>query len=122
MMVQAETDCLVAVCHVLTLHALQRLGRWILRQDRPRTLSWRGRPLHEAYLRWPTDDAVISKALRGAWDIIPDMLAEFEDLACLDEELLMNTLDSYVHDLVVARERHTVGQLRARVDSVFPPL
>lgn len=116
-------DILLPVCDALTLEALRRVGQWILRHDRSRVKAWRGRPSWEAYLHpeWGVGDEVIGKALRHAWALIPVMLARWEDLACLDEEELMNLLDSYVHDLVVTRSVHTVEGLRVRVDSVFPP-
>lgn len=114
----------MTVCDALTMQALQRVGRWIIRHERPRPKLWAGtgRPLHEAYLRWPVDDAVIGKALRGAWDIVPMLLARWDDFACLDEEELMNSLDSYVHDVVVTQTPHTVAELRRRIDSTFPVL
>lgn len=116
-------DILLPVCDALTLEALRRVGQWILRHDRSRPKLWRGRPSWEAYQNpvWPVDDEVIGKALRHAWSLIPVMLSRWEDLACLDDEALMNTLDSYVHDLVVTRTPHTVEQLRLRIDSIFPP-
>lgn len=113
-------DVLLPVVDVLTLQALERVGRWVIRHDRSRPKLWRGRPLHQAYLEWPVTDEVINKALRNAWDIIPAITARWEDFACLDDELLMNTLDTYVHDLIVTRTPHTVALLRLALDAVFP--
>lgn len=117
-------DILLPVCDVLVLEALRTVGRFIVRYDRPRPKLWRGRPLWEAHTNpaWPVDDAVVTRALRNAWDIIPVMLGRWEDLACLDDEELLNTLDGYVRDLVVTHEPHSIELLRQRIDSVFPPL
>lgn len=116
-------DILLPVCDALVLEALRRVGQWILRHERCRPAQWRGRESWEAYTNpeWVVDDLVVAKALRYAWTLIPVMLARWEDLACIPDEELMNTLDAYVHDLVVTRTPHTVEQLRLRVDSVFPP-
>lgn len=107
---------LLAVCDVLTVKALETMGKWILRIDRPRACEAKtvGLPLHQAHTRWPViTDAIVDKALRGAWDVIPAML---DTHGCCDVTSRQVTamLDSYVHDLAITGTRHTIGELRYR--------
>lgn len=112
---------LVAVCEVLVLKALESSGRWILREERNRPKEFRGEPLHEAHTCWPPDDEqVIVKALRGAWEVLPYVIrTQVTDPDDIDIEQLMNTLDSYVHDLVFTGTEHTMENLRYRLERMF---
>lgn len=111
-----EEEVLVAVCDVLVVKALEHLGKWVLRADRSRWAQHGGEPLHTAYMRWRPDDAMVSKALRGAWDVVPAMLTARGGQR--DPERVVAALDSYVHDLAVTGMSHTLGDLQYRLERV----
>ena len=110
---ERQTSALLAVCDVLVLKALEAMGKWIVRAERARYRQLASRPYFEAHTLWQPDDTVVSKALRGAWDVVPAML---DTHGCCDVTVRQVTemLDSYVHDLVITGTRHTMDELAYR--------
>jgi hypothetical protein len=112
-----RTTILLAVCDVLTLKALEALGKYIVRAGaRNRYELLRPRPLTLAHTIWPAGDAMVDKALRGAWDVVPAVMSLY---GCCDltTEHVVCTLDEYVHDLAVTGERHKIDHLAYRFDT-----
>ena len=103
-----QTVTLVAVCDVLVVKALERVGQFITRASRQRYQMAQGRPLYVIHTIWQASDDITERALRGAWDVVPALL----DLhgTCCDVTGLQVTsmLDDYVHDLVLTGTPHTL--------------
>jgi hypothetical protein len=104
----AQTVTLVAVCDVLVVKALERVGLFILRGGRQRYDIVRARPRHVIHTVWPATDDQTAKALRGAWDVVPALLDVHG--GCCDVTSIQVTamLDDYVHDLVLTGTEHTL--------------
>lgn len=110
-----ETEALFAVCDALTFKALESIGKWLVREDRSRFKSIGTKPLYLAHTIWQSNDEYISRALRGAWDVIPALMTVYgKDQADSDEVVAM--LDSYVHDLAITNTDHTREELSYRFE------
>jgi len=104
---EQQTVTLVAVCDVLVIKALERVGGFIRRATRSRYDIAKGRSLDVIHTIWQATDEQIDRALLGAWDVVPALL----DLhGCCDVTPLQVTsmLDDYVHDLVITGTPHTL--------------
>lgn len=112
------TRLLLAVSDTLVLKALESLGKYVVRMDRSRPMLLGLTPLYLAHTLWPPTeyvtpggvvlaDAVVAKALRGAWDVVPAVLAAH---GCCDVSVdeVVCTLDEYVHDLAVTGTAHSL--------------
>ena len=112
---ETQTSALLAVCDVLTVKALETMGKWIVRADRSRFRTLGTRPWYVAHTLWQPDDVVVTKALRGAWDVIPPLLDQY---GCCGVSPLQVTemLDLYVHDLCITGTEHTLGDLKYRFE------
>jgi hypothetical protein len=108
-----QGSALLAVCDVLVIKALETMGKWIVRADRSRFNAFGSRPWHTAHTMWQPDDEVVSKALRGAWDVVPAMLDNHGCCGVASGQVT-EMLDSYVHDLVITGTPHTIGELQYR--------
>lgn len=98
---------LLAVCDTLVLKALEKLGNYIKRAERSRHNILGSKPLYVAHTIWPASDAMVDKALQGAWDVVPALL---DVHGCCDVTPLQVTrmLDLYVHDLAVTGTAHSL--------------
>lgn len=110
---ETQTSALLAVTDVLTVKALETMGKWIVRAERSRYRQLGTRPYTVAHTMWQPDDAVVTKALKGAWDVIPALLDQY---GCCGVTPIQVTemLNTYVHDLVVTGTEHTIGELEYR--------
>lgn len=110
---ERQTSALLAVCDVLVLKALEAMGKWIVRAERSRFRQLGTRPFFEAHTLWQPTDDVVSKALRGAWDVVPAMM---DTHGCCDVTVRQVTemLDSYVHDLAITGTQHRIEELSYR--------
>jgi hypothetical protein len=108
-----QSSALLAVCDVLVVKALETMGKWIVRADRSRFRALGTRPWYLAHTLWQPNDLVISKALKGAWDVVPAML---DAHGCCDvtSRQVTDMLDSYVHDLVITGTAHHINHLAYR--------
>jgi hypothetical protein len=111
-----QSSALLAVCDVLVVHALEKVGNWIVRNDRSRYRQMEGRPRFSAHCMWRPDTAMIDKALRGAWDVVPALLAE-HGCCNVTAVSVTRTLDAYVRDLLVTGTPHQLGELRYRFEA-----
>lgn len=105
-----QSSALVAVCDVLVLKALETMGKRLVRSDRSRFRTLGTRPWHVAHTMWQPSDTEVTKALRGAWDVVPAML---DNYGCCDVTVvqIVEMLDSYVHDLVITGTLHSLPEL-----------
>jgi hypothetical protein len=71
------------------------------------------RPWHVAHTIWQPEDDVVTKALRGAWDVVPALLGA-HGCCGITSRQVADMLDSYVHDLVVTGTLHTLPELAYR--------
>ena len=109
---------LLAVCDVLVTKALESLGRYVVRVERSRWKVLGDRPRHVAHTVWPPTDEMVTKALRGAWDVVPALLDVHAPCGwpgAVSAEQVGQELDSYVHDLAVTGQAHTIETLAERL-------
>lgn len=113
---EGQSSALLAVCDVLVLKALEKMGNWIVRADRSRFRLLGTRPSYVAHTIWPPEEATVTKALKGAWDVVPALL---DGHGCCDITSIQVTamLDSYVHDLVITGTEHRLAELAYRFSS-----
>lgn len=107
---------LLAVCDVLVVKALETMGKWIVRADRSRFGALGQRPFYLAHTLWQPDDSICSKALKGAWDVVPAMLDE-HGCCGVTSLSVVGMLDAYVHDLVITGTPHHINHLYYRFDT-----
>lgn len=110
-----HTAALLAVSDVLVLKALEAVGKWIVRAERPRArqLTALGLPKHAAHTVWSCEQAMVDKALRGAWDVVPAMLDSHE--WAVPASKITALLDAYVSELVRKQCPHDLAELRMRL-------
>lgn len=108
-----QTSALLAVCDTLVIKALEAMGKWITRAERSRFRVLGTRPWHVAHTIWQPEEKIVSKALKGAWDVVPAML---DNHGCCDVTVrqITDMLDSYVHDLVITGTEHSINELEYR--------
>jgi hypothetical protein len=112
-----ETSALLAVCDVLVIKALEKMGNYIIRASRERYRVMGTRPVHTAHTLWRATDDMATKALRGAWDVVPVLLDVHG--CCCDVTAVQVTLmlDDYVHDLAITGQPHFLPELEYRFTS-----
>jgi hypothetical protein len=113
-----RTTTLLAVCDVLTLKALEALGKYIVRVEgaRYRVLTSHGWPYTMAHTIWQAPDRMVDKALRGAWDVVPPVVS-LHGCCDITAESVVCTLDEYVHDLAITGTPHRIDELAYRFDT-----
>lgn len=111
---EAGVTSLLAVCDVLVLKALEKMGNWIVRTERSRHRALGTRPVYLAHTLWQPADETVSKALKSAWDVVPALMDG--SLVCCDvtARQITEMLDSYVHDLAITGTAHSLGELAYR--------
>ncbi len=108
-----QTSSLLAVCDVLVIKALEHMGKYIVRAERSRYRALGTKPWYLAHTLWQPDDVTVSKALKGAWDVVPAML-DTHGCCSVTARQVTDMLDSYVHDLVITGTLHTIDLLAYR--------
>lgn len=109
----ADSTTLVAVCNVLVVKALERVGAFIIRGERSRYQQSRGKPLHTIHTMWQAPDAITERGLKGAWDVVPALI-EVHGCCNITSLQVTSLLDDYVHDLVLTGTEHTLDELEYR--------
>lgn len=113
----SQASSLLAVCDVLVVHALEKVGKWIINRERSRRNQFAssGRPMYAVHQMWRPNVEMIDKALVGAWDVVPALLSEH---GCCDVTPIMitRTLDKYVRDLLITGNLHQLSELRYRFE------
>lgn len=114
-----DATALVAVVDVLVVKALEAVGKRIVRADRARFNALKGRPFHEAHVLWPTDIITVSKATKGAWDVVPALL---DNHGCLGVESgrVVTLLDAYVSQVATHGVPHRLERLVTALRYVLP--
>jgi len=112
---QDLASSLLAVCDVLVFKALETMGKWIVRADRSRFAALGQRPFYLAHTLWQPDDAICSRALKGAWDVVPAMLDQ-HGCCGVTSLAVIGMLDGYVHDLVITGTPHSIDHLYYRFE------
>lgn len=113
---EREVSTLLAVSDVLVYKALESMGKSILRSSRGRFKMLGSRPVHEAHTVWQADDSTVDKVLKRAWDVVPALL-DTHGCCGVTSLQVTQTLDDYVHDLVVTGTAHTLDELSYRYTS-----
>jgi len=112
-----QSTVLLAVCDVLCIKALEALGGRILRAERARYAEWGPTHRELVHTHWPAPaDALVAKALRGAWDVVPAMLAH-HGCCGVTADQVTKVLDDYVHDLAITGSPHTLAELHYRFET-----
>lgn len=109
------SSALLAVCDVLTVKALESMGKYIVRAERSRFRVLGSRPFYVAHTLWRPTDQIVSKALRGAWDVVPALL-DTHGCCGVTSVQVTRMLDEYVHDLAITGTPHTLGDLQYRFE------
>jgi hypothetical protein len=108
-----DSSALLAVCDVLVLKALEKVGNWIIRADRSRHRKMGTRPPYVAHTIWPPTDEIVTKALKGAWDVVPALMDGHGCCGATSRQITV-MLDGYVHDLVITGTAHELAELSYR--------
>lgn len=113
---EGQASRLLAVCHVLVIKALEKLGHYIVRAERCRFRVMGTRPWYLAHTIWQPEEVVVIKALREAWDVVPAMLDSY---GCCDvtSRQITAMLDRYVKDLAITGTPHSLKELAYRFES-----
>lgn len=112
-----QPSALLAVADVLVIKTLEQVGRRIVNGGpRSRRGQWNGRPFHLAHTLWPADATMTSRALAGAWDVVPAML-DVHGCCGVTSHDVVTMLDDYVADLLVTGTEHNLTDLRYRFES-----
>lgn len=116
---EVDATALVAVVDVLVVKALEAVGKRIVRADRARFNALKGRPFHEAHVLWPTDIVTVSKATKGAWDVVPALL---DNHGCpgVESGRVVTLLDAYVTQVATHGVPHRLGRLVKALRYVLP--
>jgi hypothetical protein len=115
-----QMSVLLAVCDVLVIKALERLGNDIIRRaprGERRHQIFGERAKHTAHTVWPADDAYVSKAIRNAWDVVPLLLETHGGCCEYDSARVIHLLNVYVHDLAITQTQHDINELAYRLQS-----
>nr|DAK61011.1 MAG TPA: hypothetical protein [Caudoviricetes sp.] len=114
-----DATALVAVVDVLVVKALESVGKRVVRADRARFNALKGRPFHEAHVLWPTDIVTVSKATKGAWDVVPALL---DNHGCpgVESGRVVTLLDAYVSQVATHGVPHRLDRLVTALRYVLP--
>jgi hypothetical protein len=110
----SQAPALLAVCDVLVVKTLERVGKALARGDKRRFAQLDPRPFHIAHTIWPVRAHDIDKYLIGAWDVIPAMLSN-HGCCGVTAVQVSGMVDGYVRDLLVTGTPHALGELRYRM-------
>ncbi len=111
-----QRSTLLAVCDVLVLKALEKLGNYLVRAERSRFRELGTKSPTLGHTLWRPTDALVAKALKGAWDVVPALL---DVHGCCDITAVQVSamLDDYVHDLAITGTPHRLPELQYRFES-----
>lgn len=113
----ADTVTLVAVCNVLVVKALEKVGNFIRRQPRGATTRvLLSTPRHLVHTIEQATDDQTARALKGAWDVVPALL-DAHGCCGVTSLQVASMLDDYVHDLVLTGTPHEIAELEYRFRS-----
>lgn len=110
---EGHSSALLAVCDVLVVKALEVMGKRLVREERARFRVLGARPFYEAHTIWQPTDAMVTKALKSAWDVVPAML-DTHGCCGVTSRRVTDMLDGYVHDLCITGTKHHITELYYR--------
>jgi hypothetical protein len=116
----SNVSVLLAVCDVLVLKALERMGNDIIRRaprGEGRHQTWGERPKYLAHTVWTPTDAMVTKGTKGAWDVVPAILENHGGCCDYDSTQVIDLLSRYVHDLAITGTEHDIDELAYRLRS-----
>jgi hypothetical protein len=118
-------EVLLAVCDVLVMKSLEKLGNYLVRSNRSRynELAQSGKPAYAAHALWPANDELVSKALKNAWDVVPYVIDVYgrtvtstgQSAVIVLPADVIYVLDRYVHDLAITGHEHDLVELAYRM-------
>lgn len=113
----AQSPALLAVCDVLVVKALEKVGKMLARNggNRQRVKVAATTPWHQIHTIVAPTPKDIDKGLHGAWDVIPAMLANHGCCGVTSRQVEM-MMDSYVRDLLITGTAHKMPDLRYRFE------
>ena len=113
----AQPPALLAVCDVLVVKALEKVGKMLARNggNRRRVQVAQTTPWHLMHTVISPSPRDIDKGLHGAWDVIPAML---DNHGCcgVTSRQVETMVDSYARDLLVTGTPHSLSELRYRFE------
>ncbi len=110
---ETQSSILVAVSEALVLKALEQLGKYLVRAERARYRELNGRPFCVAHTIWRAPDALVDKALRGTWDVVP-LIIDSRVPNHVSPDDVICVLSEYVHDLAIVGAPYTTSELEYR--------
>lgn len=108
---------LIAVGDTLVIKVLETMGKRLVRAKRSRYQIIGDSPFHLAHTVWQVDDEEATKALRGAWDVVPLLIQRHCEGCGITASSVVEVLDDYVHDLVITGIPHRTEELAYRFGS-----
>lgn len=108
-----DVDVLHAICDVMVVKTLERVGAYIVRSPRSRRGQSAGIPQHEIHTVWADTDLRTAKAIGKSWEPFPALLARHT--SGFDADLVRTVITGYIHDLVVSGTPHNVDEMRTRL-------
>lgn len=114
----AQAPALLAVCDVLTVKALEGVGKWIVRSPRGRFHEARHKPFYAMHTIWKPEPFMVDKGLHGAWDVVPAMLGA-HGCCGVNPMAVTSMLDDYVRDLLITGTPHSQAELRYRFQTLL---
>lgn len=114
---EADMSVLLAVCDVLVVKALEKMGNYIVRAERSRYQVMQGRSHTIAHTIWTPNELIVTKAIRGAWDVVPLLLETHGHCCDFDAAKVTHLLDVYVRDLAITASLHDIEELAYRLRS-----
>lgn len=111
----SQAPTLLAVCDVLVVKALEKVGKMLARNsgNRSRARVATSVPWHRVHTVIKPQPRDIDKGLYGAWDVIPAML-DTHGCCGVTSRQVERMVDSYVRDLLVTGTAHSFEELRYR--------
>lgn len=113
----AQPPVLLAVCDVLVVKALEKVGKMLARNggNRNRVRVASTLPFHQIHTVVQPTPKDIDKGLYGAWDVIPAMLANHGCCGVTSRQV-ESMVDSYSRDLLITGSPHRMSDLRYRFE------
>ncbi len=113
----AAAPALLAVCDVLVVKALEKVGKMLARNggNRNRVKVASSVPWYRMHTVIRPTAKDIDKGLHGAWDVIPAML-DTHGCCGVTSRQTEQMVDSYVRDLLVTGTAHSFSELQYRFE------
>jgi hypothetical protein len=112
----SHVSVLLAVCDVLVVKALEKVGNYILRsRERGSYQTVEHLAKHEIHTVWKPSERIVDKSVRNSWDVVPLILETHGGCCEYDATQVVELLDRYVHDLAITGTVHDIDELAYRL-------